>query len=65
MAATCLCIFFLIRTVETLHIPIAAVFILLLSFYVFIWLVSLAARGISVGSCGVFHCGAWILWLCC
>ena len=57
--------FFLIRTVETLHVPTAAVFILFISFYVFVWLVSVAARGISVVSRGVFHCGAGILRSCC
>ena len=57
--------FFRMRTVEKLHVPIAALFILFLSLYVFVWLVSVAARGISVASRGVFHCGAGILRSCC
>ena len=57
--------FLLIRMVETVHVPTAAVFILFLSLYAFVWLVSVAALGISVASRGVFRCGVWILRSCC
>ena len=45
--------FFLIRMVETLHVPTAAVFILFLSLYAFVWLVSVVACGISIVAWGV------------